>query len=816
MRYFRNTAILIGLAVYLTAFYATPLPDVPDDAGQPMWRGKLLMLLFLRPDDWLFSHWFGSPPQFSLVDRLPVLFVAGLILSWAATLGWLLMVLCRLCGPGVSPGPTRAGGTPALQLGGTPAPHLTRLETFVFALAVGLGAVSTWVLAMGLLGRLDRTWTFIVPAVATFLIAACVWYRRRRREANRRRLTAAGLAPDSRYLAGAAVQLPLQHSPPQRPGYCHDVLRSRWLWLALPFTAAILLAAMLPPLDFDVCEYHLQAPKEFFQQGKVAFLPHNVYANMTLGTEMLSLLAMVVAGDWWWGALAGKTVIAAFTPLCALALYAAGRRFYSTGAGVTAALLYISVPWMVSISSAGLVEGASACYLFLAVYALLLAKRDRLANSPNTWDRLATCPTSYLILAGYLAGAAVATKYPAAMFVLLPLAAWSFFGRFAGRARGQGSGVRGQDGKSASVRELNPEPRTLNPILSAVAALMIFLLAAAAGCGLWFGKNWVQCGNPTYPLLYGVFGGKTWNAEKDRRWNSVHRPTDFSAKTLAKDLRRVALTSEWLSPLIVPLAALAFVGWGRRSRWGRHSCLPLADRSVCPTGQFMYPARRLVWGLLVYVAFVVAVWWLFTHRIDRFWIPALPLMALLAGVGACWSSEAWWRRLLKGLLLAGLLANFLVATAGPSNAWFVPLEQLRKDWHWITSWHWRFNNDADLGGVLTVGDAAVFDLTPTPVLYNTCFDDCIFEQLVKGKTAEQVRAALASRHIAYVFVNWGEIVRYRRPGNYGFTEFVQPKVFDRLVERGVLQPLPPERGRPERAYRVLATRSAPPAERDPE
>ena len=59
---------------------------------------------------------------------------------------------------------------------------------------------------------------------------------------------------------------------------------------------------MLPPLDFDVCEYHLQAPKEFFQQGRITFLPHNVYANMALGTEMLSLLAMVVAGDWWWGA----------------------------------------------------------------------------------------------------------------------------------------------------------------------------------------------------------------------------------------------------------------------------------------------------------------------------------------------------------------------------------------------------------------------------------------------------------------------------------------------------------------------------------
>ena len=42
---------------------------------------------------------------------------------------------------------------------------------------------------------------------------------------------------------------------------------------------------MLPPVDFDVREYHLQAPKEFFQPGRISFLPHNVYANMPLGAE---------------------------------------------------------------------------------------------------------------------------------------------------------------------------------------------------------------------------------------------------------------------------------------------------------------------------------------------------------------------------------------------------------------------------------------------------------------------------------------------------------------------------------------------------
>ena len=463
MKYLLNIAILIGLAAYVVKFYVTPLPELQNDAGQPLWRIQLVGLLLSLPDEHLFSNWFGSPPQFSLGDRLPVLLVAGLILTWAAALGWLLMVLLRwVCGAGVSPAPIKqlwgAGVSPAsVWAGETPAPQLqlTQLETFVFAVAVGLSALSTWVLLLGLFGVLERTRVFAAPAIVTVLAAAGVGYGRWQQIANHRRLAAAGLAPNSR---GPTAPGAPHHREALPPGYSNHVLPRRWLWLAGPFVLAILLAAMLPPTDFDVCEYHLQAPKEFFQQGKIAFLPHNVYANMTLGTEMLSLLAMVIAGNWWWGALAGKTVIAAFTPLCALGLYAAGRRFYSTSAGVAAALVYISIPWVastsiipanVNVTASGLVEGASACYLFLAVYALLLTGR--------TWDRLPTC---HLILAGYLAGAAAATKYPAVLFVLLPLAAWAFFKPLGANTSGQGrgSGVRIGSSPRFGTQTSAPQP----------------------------------------------------------------------------------------------------------------------------------------------------------------------------------------------------------------------------------------------------------------------------------------------------------------------------------------------------------------------
>ena len=737
MKYLLNAAVLLGLAAYAAAFLVVPvpLPGLLGEGEQPLRRFELLWQILLLPDDWLFAAWFGSPPQFALADRLPVLLVAGTVLVWAAVLGRLMMFLFGVGGVRelrtvggdssrrLAPGRYRRLETPPTIR------DLTRLETFVFSLGMGLAALSTWTLLLGLFGVLDRMWTFAVPAGLTLLAAIVVWYRSRSAE--------------------VAVQPPPQRElPPQQS--VPDVLGARWLWLALPFVLVILLAAMLPPLDFDVREYHLQAPKEFFQQGRITFLPHNVYGNMPLGAEMLALLAMVISGDWWLGALAGKTVIAAFTPLCALALLAAGRRFFSTGAGVVAALAYISIPWVVGVSTSGLIEGATACYLFLAVYALLL----------NT-NRGAA-------LSGFFAGAAVATKYPAVLFVLLPLGIWVFV-MFSRR-----------------VHAANPESRTTNPIRTAVTALMLFLLAAAVSCGPWFAKNWAFTGNPTYPLLYEAFDGKTWNEDKNHRWNKVHRPHDFSPQALGKDLGSVVLTSEWLSPLVVPLAALALLGLLIKAK-------PLAA------------SQSIVWMLSAYVIFVISAWWLCTHRIDRFWMPVLPVVALLAGAGACWNVERWWRGLLRGMLIASLAANFLLASSAVwYNAWFVPLNDLRNDPNRISEWHWYFNTRLAGGRLLAVGDAAVFDLQ-SPVLYSTCFDDCVFEQLVKDKTATEVRAELLSRNISYVYVNWGEIARYRSPGNYGFTDFVQPAVFDRLVSQGVLEPLPITfQGDSGRAYRVKA------------
>jgi len=421
---------------------------------------------------------------------------------------------------------------------------------------------------------------------------------------------------------------------------------------------------------------------------------------------------------------------------------------------------------MVRVSNLGLIEGVYAFYLFAALYALWLwqdvvrgPSAVPLAGStvPGRAERSGAPAgsVSLLFLAGLLSGGAVTCKYPALVLVALPLGFWASMG-----------------------------PRGRWPARWRVVA--IYGMAVVLSCGLWFGKNLVLTGNPIYPLLATEFDGATRTPAKIRQWQRAHRPPNFAVSDAVGRVADVALRSEWISPLIFPFSLLALVTGGR---------------------------RRPVVRLWAYVGYVLFAWWLLTHRIDRFWIPILPVMALLAGIGTTWSATTWWRRTCWTCLTLGLAANFLMVTSGPlSGSWgpggynrfFARYASLRTSPERVDPWHRWLNGHVAWGhAVLAVGDAEVFDLE-MPVVYHTVFDDSILEQALRGRTPTEFHHWLEARNISHLWVRWGEIARYRSPGNYGFTPFVTPSLFQRLVRQGVLAPpLPKIAGHAGQVFVVL-------------
>ena len=590
--------------------------------------------------------------------------------------------------------------------------NLSLIDRHVLATSVGLILVSNFTLAVGLAGGLHLHWLF--RALITFLlILAIVAKLADRRSAREVRLTSSSAADQQN--ATAAIRF--------------DRLAFGCLFVAL--TAMYLVASTIPSTEFDALEYHLQVPKEWFQARHVSFLPHNLYGNMPLGAEMHVLACMELwVGDdaWWYGALAGKCVIALVAPLTALALYSAGARFYSRAAGAIAAVVYLTLPWIGHVSFTGLIDGVLAHYMFVATYAAVLAG--------GHWRGQ--------LLAGLLAGGAAACKYPGLVFAAVPVLTVLAF----------------------TALNLSPQRRRRQLFASFACAVA----GLAAACGLWYAKNAVLTGNPIYPLGGHSLNYATRSPAEIQQWERAHRVPGFSAAQLTATATQVAWRSHWLSPIYWPLVVIGVIAT-------RHS-----------------RETRLLWGATLWI---FAVWFFATHRIDRFWLPAAPLAALLAGAAWQWSSTRLYRRILTALVVIGALGALSMFIAPLSVKgkptfvlsnpnWLTSLERLRSEAGHPA--HRQLNAVIQPGeAVLLVGDAQPFNLR-MPVYYNTCFDRCIFEQITRDRSASEIRESLAKRGIAYVLVDWGQIRRYRLPGNYGFTEYIQPELFRKLVRAGVLLP----------------------------
>ncbi len=723
-----------------------PIPDTEREESWPLWlalvglllvfaylfarqpigdgaisRGMLYLLLPFDPGE-LISQWMGGDAErMGLADRIPVFACAAVWLVAAYVSGAFLLTGLRL-----------SSSRP--------------LEWLAFSTGLGLHLLSLFTLSVGILaGAVDglstrSRWPYLALFGLLTLVAVLKrqWVLPKLGEGERTTAT--------------------ESSQPQRP----------WLWLlATPFVLALFAAAALPPWEFDVREYHLQAPKEWYRLGEVGFMPHNVYANMPLGAEMhaLSSMALYGGGDAWWrGAVVGKVVIASMNLITALALYCVASRLASRRAGVIAAVFYMSWPWAFRVAAAGLIDGALSMYVALAFLALSVYLHDEPLSVRGGGNR----GVGWLLAAAVAAGAAASCKYTGVLFAIFPGALWCF---------------------SSLVR-------TRNARTGAKAAL-VFAVTAVVAASPWYLKNAALTGNPTYPLLASVMGGATRTEAKTEQWNRAHQiPRDeqgrrFSPNQIAAAAATVLWRSPWHHPLVIPLAAL---------------CL--------------FAARDRRWAIEIALAalFIMLTWFLATHRIDRFWLPAGPLLCLAAGLGATSGTSLLWRRIIDGLIALTTVLVFCVLAsryATPDNRILVSYQQLRTDtphprdpgaWT-LTPAHDFLNRSTPPGNaVLLVGDAQPFDLTPI-TYYNTCFDGSVFEQWMDGVPPREQLAALQSRSVSFVLVDWGEVARYR--ATYGFTPFVQPEVFRQLEEDGVLRRVHFEGERPSVAIFAVGSDLAP-------
>ena len=859
-RWPRVALALVWLVAFTAWFHSFGLPNNLPAARWMIWTGLPFDLLDLldppavanaAPWSWLF-----------LAQRLPSLLIAAVIWAGAWGLGSLLLRGLRL----------RA--------------EFDSVERCFFACCLGLSAVSLLMLGLGLLGAMSG-WLL----GGLLLVAVSVEITFSPRQSSLTNPT--GLAPVARGSLHYPKLDKASHgdfpdktsstAPTSSAETCEPPGQARWgvavlLCVVAPFVFCMLLGAMSPQTDFDVVEYHLGGPKEWFQQGHIARLPHNVYTSFPFLTEMLLLCGMVLRGDWESGALAGQAAVAGFVPLAALGLFATGRRWFSSTAGSLAALVWLTTPWAYRIAIVAYAEGGLACYLFAALAVGLRVvwgegqesgDRRQEASANNSAGRTphphphptteAAVPRArgegtrhrLIALCGLLAGSAMACKYTGAVSVVVPLAVMISLRAVAAkepmglrvtpRAVNDETSERGGVsplvlGRKPSLEEPGglrhpaQKPLTLYRVryMQAVLELALFGVGALLAVGPWLVKNAVETGNPVFPLAYSVFGGAGRDATMDAQWQQghsappyrgvSHRLSDFIVK-----LTDVAANNDWHSALMFGLAPIAVL-----ASW-----------------------RRRVWTVWAFIGWQFLSWFVLTHHIDRFYVPMFPVVALLAGVGAAWlfsalndssgenfetnglmgetekkrktslalqasmgggslSRRTIWTRVASVFVVCVIGANVLynvgvMMNLGGYNSGRTEMKAARETqlsrWYGAQKW---IDDELAAGRlphnlkVLCVGEAALFHAR-FPYVYNTVFDQSLFEQWFAKRTASgelqlrpvaEIRATLLQHRITHVLINWSEVLRYREPGSYGFTDFVHPDQISELVRLGVLQPVP--------------------------
>ncbi|GEM_PF-1805946 len=697
-------AIAFGLAlvwavVYLrNPLWPTDVVAADADINGPRW------FLLLVPDQ-ILDGWLAGPVSAAgWLERFAVLLPAFAVLGVAWFSGRLLL---------------RAW---------PPVSDTNRLEGIALATVAGLSLHSLVVLLAGLGGAVGKAWSGPLLALLTAGLAQAVVLLRKR------------------WSDDAQAQSPVTARPSAETttAQSHRLTFSFGLGcIAVGCLSSLLIArAMLPPAEYDVREYHLQAPKEWSQAGQIQFMPHNVYANMPMGAEMHALATMdwwrltSAAQPWWWGALSGKVVLACFALLTATIIGCAVTRLSNRVTGIWTVAITLAMPAMIEGAALGLIESAVACFFAAAIW-IVVAVHHPVSPHPPTGTANVSGSLNHAIgWMGFFAGSALACKYPALLFVILPL---------------------------ATAVELLPRFRSQTTGWQRIA---YFSIGAVLACGPWLAKNAILAHNPVYPLVAKQLGGRTMDEAKIAQWNRGHKPGDYSVAEVGNAAQKLSWQWRTQSLLLFPLAGIAIL-----CQW--------RSRDV----------RFAAGGVLL----ALLAWWIVTHRVPRFLIPSLPLVLLLAGLGWHTLREQLGEATAVTIVCLGCLLNGLMIGSpllGDSRL-AVDLSALREDTANARGTsrlaeHVHYANAQARAGDrwLLVGESAGFDFT-MPLDYATTFDQSPLTAITANQPRAQWREAFQAAGWTHLLVHWGEVKRLR--SSYGFDERITPELFDELEQAGVLR-----------------------------
>jgi len=355
--------------------------------------------------------------------------------------------------------------------------------------------------------------------------------------------------------------------------------------------------SFLPVFDFDSLSYHLAVPKLYLLQGRITYLPTNFYSNFPQTAEMLYMAALAFGTP-----AAAPLIHTAFGALTALNVYAWLARKAGAPAAMAGAAIFFLTPIVALESPTAMIDLAVAFYASACVFALADTGEDQQFDGPA--------------LAALFGGIAISAKWSCVTVVALALIWWLVSSFRGGR------------------KELRP------------ARLLAIALLAAAPSLPYLIKNLVFTGNPVWPMLFGVFGGRDMNAE--------------AARTIVESIRLHGGEGHTFKDLLL-------LPWSVTMReWRFQGAISPVLLCIVPLYAFVR-RNKSVSILLVFGLIWIPVWFFTLNLSLRMFLPALPLLAAVAGYSVVSIPQKWLRVFCGAFIAAHLCYALGSSIAGASG-----------------------------------------------------------------------------------------------------------------------------------------------------
>jgi hypothetical protein len=379
------------------------------------------------------------------------------------------------------------------------------------------------------------------------------------------------------------------------------------------FILPAILQAAAPPYVRDSLVYHLLCPKEYLKAGCLLHIDGNLFSAFPKGHEVLMTLLLAISGD---RAAQGFSILQQIAAIGSV--YSLTRLMNGTWPAILCTLGYATVPIAIYFSGCAYVEPALLMTFGSTLLALFLFFKSSAATILSEKMNLKT-----IAFIGFLAGWMPALKYNGLIYTGLVglIFLWSY-------------------------RKV--------PIKKVLTISAAFIMALIPGL-CWMVWNWIDLGNPVYPMAWFLFGGKGWDEAQ-----ALAMSLYFDAYGMGRNL---------LDYLILPWR-LAFSGGFDTIRFDGAIGPFLLIFLILAVASVIGLVRRrsaAVMGKEIGLMFVVSgAFFMFGTQQTRFWLPSQMLVCAFAAPAlerlVSWAKN---RLLIKEVLFLILVGSLVW------NMWFL-------------------------------------------------------------------------------------------------------------------------------------------------